>query len=111
MGNNNRTFGWYRKRIRKFIKSRQPACVAAERGHGTLDVALASMQVMQDTISQLRLAAYSPDVTIAVPRNACSFFEFWRAEALIAMGRECAAQAFARHAALATTLSGELQVL
>jgi NTE family protein len=101
----------YRKRIGKFINGRQPARMAAEPRNGMLDVALASMQVMQDTISQLRLAAYSPDVTIAIPRNACGFFEFWRADELIAMGEECAAQAFARHAALATTLPGKLQVL
>jgi len=54
------------------------------------------MQAMQDTISQLRLSAYVPDVTIEIPRNACSFFEFWRAEELIDLGRERAAQALAR---------------
>ena len=57
---------------------------------------MVSMQAMQDTISQLRLSAYSPDVLIEIPRNACGFFEFWRAEELIALGRERAAQAFER---------------
>lgn len=51
---------------------------------------------MQDTISQLRKAAYTPSVTIEVPRDACGSFEFWRAEQLIELGRERAAQAFAR---------------
>jgi len=46
----------YRKRIGKFINGRQPARMAAESRNGMLDVALASMQVMQGTISQLRLA-------------------------------------------------------
>ena len=32
---------------------------------------------------------------VQVPRNACGFFEFWRAEELIALGRERAAQAMA----------------
>ena len=41
-------------------------------------------------------AAYAPDVTIEIPRNACGFYEFWRAEELIALGRERAAQAFAK---------------
>ena len=31
-----------------------------------------------------------------IPRNACGFFEFWRAEELIALGRDRAAQAFAQ---------------
>jgi len=59
-------------------------------------VAFTSMQAMQDTIARLRLSAYSPDVMVEVPRNACGFFEFWRAEELIALGRERAAQAFAQ---------------
>ena len=40
------------------------------------------MQAMHDTISQLRLSAYAPDVMVEIPRNACGFFEFWRAELL-----------------------------
>jgi NTE family protein len=42
------------------------------------------------------MAAYSPDVLIEIPRNACGFFEFWKAEALIELGRERTALAFAR---------------
>jgi len=53
------------------------------------------MQAMQDTISKLRLSAYAPDVQI-IPGNACGFFEFWRAEELIELGRERTAQAFER---------------
>jgi NTE family protein len=54
------------------------------------------MQTMQDTIARLRLAAYAPDIAVETPRNACGFYEFWRAEELIALGRERAAQAFAK---------------
>jgi NTE family protein len=36
-----------------------------------------------------------PDLTIEIPRNACGYHEFWRAEEMIAVGRECAARAFA----------------
>jgi NTE family protein len=58
------------------------------------ELAFTSMQAMQDTISQLRLSAYAPDVRIEIPRNASGFFEFWCAEELIELGRERAAQAF-----------------
>lgn len=88
--------GSYRKRIARFIDGLQPARAPAEPRHGLLDVAFASMQAMQDTISQLRLAGSAPDVTIEIPSNACSFFEFWRAQELIELGRDRAAQAFAR---------------
>jgi len=84
----------YRTRIGKFIDSLQPARVPAEPRHGLLDVAFASMQAMQDTISHLRLAGFSPDICIRIPLNASGFFEFWRAEELIAMGYESAARAF-----------------
>jgi NTE family protein len=35
-------------------------------------------------------------VIIEIPRSACGFFEFWRAEELIDLGRERAAMAFAQ---------------
>ncbi len=68
-------------------------CPAPTRGF--IDIAFAAMQAMQDTIARLKLAAYSPDVMVDIPRNACGFHEFWRAEELIALGRERGAQAFA----------------
>lgn len=49
---------------------------------------------MENTIAGLKLAAYSPDVTIEIPRNACRIHEFWRAEEMIALGREKTAKAF-----------------
>jgi NTE family protein len=33
---------------------------------------------------------------VEIPRNACGFFEFWRAEELIALGRERAANALSK---------------
>ena len=86
----------YRMRIRTFIQSLQRARTAKEPRRGLIDIAFISMQAMQDTIARLRLSAYSPDVTVEIPRNACGFFEFWRAEELIALGRERVALAFAR---------------
>jgi len=86
----------YRQRIRAFIESVHPGQTPDAPTRGLFDAAFGSMQTMQDTIAHLKLAAYSPDVTVVVPRNACGFFEFWRAQELIALGRERAAQAFAR---------------
>lgn len=85
----------YQRRIRAFVDSLHPPKTEAEPVHGILDIALASMDAMQNTIAHLRLAAYSPEITVAIPRNACGFLEFWRAEELIALGRERAARAFA----------------
>ena len=85
----------YRNRIRAFIDSLQPSRAPAARPGGMIDVALASMETMQNLIARFKLAAYSPDITVEIPRNACGFYEFWRAEELIALGHERTAQAFA----------------
>jgi len=84
----------YRNRIRAFIDSLQVSRAPAARPGGMIDVALASMETMQNLIARLKLAAYSPDITVEIPRNACGFYEFWRAEELIALGHERTAQAF-----------------
>jgi NTE family protein len=87
----------YRQRIRNFIENLQAARPAAELpSRGMFDVAFIAMQTMQDTIARLKLAAYSPGVTVEIPHNACGYFEFWRAEEMIALGRERAAQSFAK---------------
>jgi len=85
----------YSKRIRGFVDSMRPVREPKQPSRGLIEVAFVSMQTMQDTIARLRLSTCAPDVMIKVPRNACGYFEFWRAEALIALGRERAAQAFA----------------
>lgn len=86
----------YRRRILKFIDTVRPARSAKEPSRGMISTAMASMEIMQDTITRLRMAEYLPDIVVDVPRNACGFFDFWKAEELIALGRERAAIAFAR---------------
>lgn len=85
----------YRQRIRAFVESLQLSRPPGAPARGIVAVGFASMEAMQNTIARLRLAAYSPDVTVEIPRNACGFHEFWRAEELIALGRERTALAFA----------------
>jgi len=85
----------YRKRVRDFIDNLQQSSTTAIPSRGMFDIAFASMEAMENTIARLRLAAYAPDVTIVVPRNACGYFEYWRAAEMIALGRERAARAFA----------------
>jgi len=75
------------QRIKQFITGLQP-----KQGNPTLydttlfDIITKSMETMQSKITRLQLAAYSPDVIITVPRNACSFYEFYRAEEMIEIG-------------------------
>lgn len=84
----------YRRRIHAFIENLYPPQPRADSPPGMIDVALRSMEAMENTIARLKLAAYSPDVTVEVPRNICHIHEFWRAEELIALGRERTVRAF-----------------
>ena len=52
------------------------------------DLLVKSIDIMQGTIARFKLAAYAPDKTIDIPRNACSFFEFHRAEEMADLGYE-----------------------
>jgi NTE family protein len=86
----------YRQRIRAFVESMYPTRAPDAPVLGLTDIVFASMETMQNTIARLKLAAYSPDVAVEIPRNACGFHEFWRAAELIALGHERTARAFAK---------------
>ncbi|MCP5156170.1 MAG: patatin-like phospholipase family protein [Ectothiorhodospiraceae bacterium] len=60
------------------------------------DIAHQAFDAMQGTIARLKLAAYPPDVTVEIPRNACGLMEFDRAEEMIALGYERAARSLGR---------------
>jgi len=95
----------HRRRIMKFLDNVRPSRAVKEPSHGMMDVAMVSMQAMQDTITRLRMSSCSPDVLIEIPRNACGFFEFWKADELIALGRERASQALGGHPSTPTPAS------
>lgn len=87
----------YAGRIRAFVES-LVAPTTTRAAPGMLEVALRSMEAMENTIARLKMAAYSPDITVTIPRNACRIHEFWRAGELVTLGRERCEQAFARSA-------------
>lgn len=84
----------YRKRIQAFVESLRIGREPGVPMPGMIDIALRSMEAMENTIARLKIAAYAPEVTIEIPRNACRIHEFWRAEEMIALGRERTARAF-----------------
>ena len=49
-----------------------------------------SMETMQASITNFKLAANTPTVVVRIPRDICGFFDFHRAEELIAFGYACA---------------------
>lgn len=80
--------GNYHEKILHFIDDLQRRILREEPADlGMLDVMINSLDTMQNTIARFKLAAYAPDMIINIPSNACSFYEFYRAEELIALGR------------------------
>lgn len=56
-----------------------------------------SFEVMQTSLAQYKIAGYPPDILINVPRQACRFFEFYKAPELIRLGQVIAREALDKH--------------
>ncbi|MCP4996313.1 MAG: serine protease [Gammaproteobacteria bacterium] len=79
----------YRKRISQFVDSVQQRLGGSEKDEkGVFELVSSSMEVMQGSIARFQLAAYTPDVVIEVPRDCCTFYEFYRAREIIELGRQ-----------------------
>jgi NTE family protein len=46
-----------------------------------------SLDTMQAQIARVQMALDPPELVIRIPRDACQFYEFWRGEELIGIGR------------------------
>ncbi len=56
-----------------------------------------SLEVMQTSLAQYKIAGYPPDILINVPKYACRFFEFYKAPELIMLGRQVASDTLDRY--------------
>ena len=54
---------------------------------GFTELMARSLDTMQAQIARVQLALDPPELVIRIPRDACQFYEFWRAKELIAIGR------------------------
>lgn len=80
----------YREKIADFLARLREDNDADSSGSDfdAADLLVKSIDIMQAAITRFKLAAYAPDKTIDIPRNACSFFEFHRAEEMADLGYE-----------------------
>ena len=60
---------------------------------GLPEIMARSLDTMQAQISRVQLALDPPELLIRIPRDVCSFYEFWRAAELIDVGRAVATRA------------------
>lgn len=63
------------------------------RAIGFSELMACSLDTMQAQIARVQLALDPPEILIRIPRDACQFYEFWRARELIELGRAQAEKA------------------
>jgi len=85
----------YRERIAQFFREQFGDSEPAESQPTAMELLSKSFDTMQGQIARMKLATYAPTVTVEIPRSACGFFEFDRAEELADIGYEAASRALA----------------
>ncbi len=88
----------YRAKVADLIESLIDRRPTPERSPepGWREMLMRSLETMQGAITRLRLATHTPDLLISIPHDAAAIYEFYRADELIALGRERAEAALAR---------------
>ncbi len=82
-----------RAKINNFIEDlKSQAPLDNTGGWKMLSIADQTFDAMQGAIARQKLAAYPPDHTIMIARDACGTLEFDRADEMITLGYETAAQ-------------------
>lgn len=88
----------YHQMVVEFIDGLQKkANGKSEEAAGFFDIISKSIDVMQNSIARFKLAAYTPDILIEIPKDCCTIYEFDRATELIEIGRAEAEKAVARY--------------
>lgn len=60
---------------------------------GLFELVARSIDTLQSQVARVQLALDPAELVIRIPRDACQFYEFWRARELIELGRERAEKA------------------
>lgn len=76
----------YRQRITEFVAGLIGGDDSDQMSVDAAELLTRSIDVMQGGIARLKLAAYAPDKVVEISRNACSFFEFHRADEMADLG-------------------------
>ncbi|SDS42355.1 patatin-like phospholipase family protein [Pseudomonas oryzae] len=71
--------------------------VENEAPDSLLEMINQSIEVMQNSLAQYKIAGYPPDILVNVPKRVCRFFEFYKAPELIALGRQIASDSLDKY--------------
>lgn len=78
--------------VRQWIAQLTEGSTPIHQDLGPYEIANQAFDAMQSTIARQKLAAYPPDITLTLPRDACGTLDFHKADAMIARGLELAGQ-------------------
>jgi len=78
--------------IFSFLKSKDPED-SKFKLDSNIDIIMSSLEVMQGSLSQYKIAGYPPDLLINIPSEVCRFHDFHRAKDVIEVGRKVADKA------------------
>ncbi|MDH5324920.1 MAG: patatin-like phospholipase family protein [Gammaproteobacteria bacterium] len=90
----NESRNGYQEFVRQFWPKTSVGIARSDTSLSFYGIMLRSMETMQARITRLQLAAYTPDITVTIPANTCSFYEFDRANELIQLGYTSTKKAF-----------------
>lgn len=83
----------YRQRIQNFVADLLQNDDSDDDTPDVAELLTSSIDVMQGAIARLKLAAYTPNKVVEIPRDACTFFEFHRAVEMADLGYKQASKA------------------
>lgn len=73
---------------------------------GRFEVMSRAFEIMQQTLSNYKLAGYRPDLRIDIASDACNFYDFHKAAEMIELGRNTALKALQEHTANLAAVDG-----
>ncbi|MGH8084492.1 MAG: patatin-like phospholipase family protein [Lysobacter sp.] len=85
----SRLLAWLEHRFHRHPDGAEAAIATAAgaRPYSLVEVMARSLDTMQAQIARVQMALDPPELVIRIPRDACQFYEFWRARELIEIGR------------------------
>lgn len=87
----SRIMTWLARRFRDEAQRQASSPTLASIGMpaplGFTELMARSLDTMQAQIARVQMALDPPELVIRIPRDACQFYEFWRASELIDIGR------------------------
>lgn len=85
---NNQLAAYHRSIVQFINEFKQNRGRQQKDAIGMFDVIVKSMGIMESMITQAELKTTPPNILIEIPRDACNFYEFYRADEMIELGHK-----------------------